>query len=35
MEGDPIARLLLNHPHRIKVRDLKLQQRDEHRADML
>ena len=33
MEGEHVARLPLNHPHRIKARDLKLQQRDVERAN--
>lgn len=32
MEGENNPRLPLNHPHRIKARDLKLQRRDEERA---
>ena len=32
MENASIPRLPLDHPHRIKARDLKLQQRDEARA---
>lgn len=32
MEGERITRLPLNHPQRIKARDLKLQHRDEERA---
>jgi hypothetical protein len=32
MDGQHVPRLPLNHPHRIKARDLKLQQRDEERA---
>ena len=32
MEGQEVARLPLDHPVRIKARDLKLQQRDEERA---
>ena len=32
MEAEAIARLPLDHPVRIKARDLKLQQRDEERA---
>lgn len=33
MEGEAIARLPLDHPHRINARDLKLQRRDEERAN--
>ena len=32
MEGEPVARLPLDHPLRIKARDLKLQRRDEERV---
>ena len=34
MDGEPVARLPLDHPLRIKARDLKLLQRDEERANM-
>ena len=33
MEGETVARLALDHPLRIKARDLKLQRRDEERAN--